>query len=47
MSTFTIIIQYCLAVLVNAIIQGKKIEGINTGDKITAFFADKNQNEDY
>lgn len=47
MPTFTIIIQYCLVVLVNAIRQGKKIGGINTGDKITAFFSDKSQIKDY
>ena len=44
MSIFTIIIQYCLAVLANASRQGKEKRGINIGDKVKAFlFADKNQ----
>lgn len=48
MSTFTIIIQYCLAVAANAIRQGKEIRGINIGDKVKTFlFADKNQIKDY
>lgn len=42
MSIFTIIIQYCLAVLANANRQGKEKRGINIGDK-AFLFADKNQ----
>lgn len=48
MSTFTITMQYCLAVPANAIRQGKEIRGINIGDKVKTFlFADKNQIKNY